>query len=196
MFYINTLNTSEWGATDCRSLQCAPTPNSGCGIYLDGYLDRLGKKHFFVNSGILGMHIWWKKCGKYDKFEIATNCVNQIFNINAFFFYLLTGASWYYHTTYLVFTFTDYEDDIFEIISNLHVQGSKLGGKIIKFGGKSLKKNWTPRSSLSSFFFKSVFGWLSHLLDLQLLKQHFNSIWLFHLDTTRKKVHTWPLFLK
>ncbi len=32
-------------------------------------------------------------------------------------------------------SFTDYEDDIFEVISNLHVQGSKFGGKIYKFGG-------------------------------------------------------------
>ena len=34
----------------------------------------------------------------------------------------------------LVFTyfasFTDYEDDIFEVISNWHVQGSKFGDKI------------------------------------------------------------------
>ena len=67
-----------------------------------------------------------------------------MFNINAFFFFLLTGATSYYHTIYLVFTyfalFTDYEDDIFEVISNLHVQGSKFGGKINKFGGKSKKK--------------------------------------------------------
>ena len=64
-----------------------------------------------------------KKRVNYHKFEIATNCVNQIFNLNAFFFFLLTGATWYYHTIYLLFTyfasFTDYEDDIFEIIYNL-----------------------------------------------------------------------------
>ena len=45
---------------------------------------------------------------------------------------------------YLVFKyfalFTDYEDDYFEVISNLHVQGSKVGGKINKFGGRSFKK--------------------------------------------------------
>ena len=58
----------------------------------------------------------------------------------------------------MVFTyfasFTGYEDDILEVISYLHVQGSKfgrefdkfgrkidkLGGKIDKFGGKPLKK--------------------------------------------------------
>ena len=36
--------------------------------------------------------------------------------------------------------FTDYEDDICEDIYNLHVHGSKSGGKIYKFGGKSFKK--------------------------------------------------------
>ena len=60
------------------------------------------------------------------------NSVNQIFNPNAFFFFLLTCAIWYFHATYIVFTyfasFTDYSDDIFEVISNLHVQGFKFGG--------------------------------------------------------------------
>ena len=34
----------------------------------------------------------------------------------------------------------DYENEIFEVISNLHVQGSKFGEKITKFGGKSIRK--------------------------------------------------------
>ena len=55
-------------------------------------------------------------------------------NLNAFFCFLFTGATLYYHTIYLVFryfaSFTDYEDDIFKVISNMHVQGSKFGGKI------------------------------------------------------------------
>ena len=72
------------------------------------------------------------------------NSVYQIFNPYAFFFFLLTGATWYYHAIYIVFTyfasFTGYEDDIFEVISNLHVQESKFGGKFDKFGGKPLKK--------------------------------------------------------
>ena len=33
-----------------------------------------------------------------------------------------------------------YEDDIFEVISNLHAQESKFGGIIYKCGGKSFKK--------------------------------------------------------
>ena len=45
---------------------------------------------------------------------------------------------------YIVLTyfasFTGYEDDIFEVIFNLHIQGSKFGGKFYQFGGKSFKK--------------------------------------------------------
>ena len=71
-------------------------------------------------------------------------CVTQIFNPNAFFFFLLTGTPWYYHAIYIVFTFfasfTDHEDDIFEVIFNLHVPGSNFGRKIDKIGRKS--KNW------------------------------------------------------
>ena len=37
-------------------------------------------------------------------------------------------------------SFTGYADDIFEVISYLHVQGSKFGGKFEKFGGKSFTK--------------------------------------------------------
>ena len=37
-------------------------------------------------------------------------------------------------------SFTDYEGDMFEVISNLHVKGSKFGGKFLKFGKKSFKK--------------------------------------------------------
>ena len=79
----------------------------------------------------------------YDKFKIATNCVHQIFNLNAFFCFLLTGATWYHPTIYLVFTyfasFTDFEDVSFEVISNLHVEGYKFGDFLKKFG-KNLKK--------------------------------------------------------
>ena len=69
------------------------------------------------------------------------NSVNQMFNPCELFFFLLTGATWYYHAIYIVFTyfasFTGYEDDIFEFISDLHVQGSKFGGKFDKLSGKS-----------------------------------------------------------
>ena len=55
--------------------------------------NRLGQKYFFVNFEIFGRHIWWKKRGNYNKFKNATNCANQIFNLKAFFFFLLTGAT-------------------------------------------------------------------------------------------------------
>ena len=55
---------------------------------------RLVQNHYFFNSEILGMHIWReKKSVSFDKFEIARNCVNEIFNRNAFFCFLLTGAT-------------------------------------------------------------------------------------------------------
>ena len=48
------------------------------------------------------------------------------------------------HTLYLVLTYiallTDYEYDIFEVISNLHVQGSAFGGIIKKIGRKCFLK--------------------------------------------------------
>ena len=50
----------------------------------------------------------------------------------------------YYHAICIVFTyltsFTGYENDIFRVISYLHFQGSKIGGKMDQFGGKSKKK--------------------------------------------------------
>ena len=69
--------------------------------------------------------------------------------------WILICATWYYHAIYIVFTyvasFTGYENDTFEVISNLHVQGSKFSRKSDKFGGKSVK-NWAPQSSWSLFF--------------------------------------------
>ena len=61
-----------------------------------------------------------------------------------FFFLTVTVAIWYYHAIYRVLkyfaSFTGYEDDSFEVISNLQVLESKFGGYIYKFGGKSKKK--------------------------------------------------------
>ena len=60
------------------------------------------------------------------------------------FFFLLRGATWYYNAIYIIFTysalFVGYEGDILEVISNLHIQGVKYGGKKEKFGRKSFKK--------------------------------------------------------
>ena len=59
------------------------------------------------------------------------NSVNQIFNPNAYFFSFFTGALCYSHAIYIVLkyfaSFTGYEDDIFEGISNLNFQESKFG---------------------------------------------------------------------
>ena len=86
------------------------------------------------------------------------NSVNTIFNPCAFFFFLLTGATWYYHAIYIVFTyfasFTGYEDDIFEVISNLHVQGSKYGGKLYKLG-ENLFFKLNSAEFMELVFFKS-----------------------------------------
>ena len=73
-------------------------------------------------------------------FNLQQNSVNQIFYQIALFS-LLRGASRYYNAIYIVFTyfasFIGYEADILEVISNLHVQGAKFGGKKVKSGGKS-----------------------------------------------------------
>ena len=62
------------------------------------------------------------------------DCVNHIFNPNAFFFNLLTGATWYCHTIHIIFIyfalFTRCEDDISKVISNLNVERLKFGGKM------------------------------------------------------------------
>ena len=50
------------------------------------------EKTNFVYSEILGRHIWKKRI-IYNKFEIATNCVNQIFKLKKLCFFLLTGAT-------------------------------------------------------------------------------------------------------
>ena len=52
-------------------------------------------------------------------------------------------------------SFTGYEDDIFKVISNLHVEGSKFGRKNYKFGEKSLKK-LNSMEFMDFFSFKSA----------------------------------------
>ena len=88
--------------------------------------------------------------------------VNQLFNPGALFLFLFTGATWHYHAIHKVFTyfasFTGYEDEILEVSYNLHVQESKFGGKIYKFGGKSFK-NLTPMEFMEFVFSKSAGPW-------------------------------------
>ena len=73
--------------------------------------------------------------------KLRKNSVNQISNPNAFLFFLLTVATWYYYAIYIVFTyfasFIGYEDDILKTISYMHVQGSKIGGKMDQVGRTS-----------------------------------------------------------
>ena len=49
------------------------------------------------------------------------------------FFFISTGATWYYHATCIEFSyfelFTDYEDDILKVISNRHIQLEMWGSK-------------------------------------------------------------------
>ena len=52
----------------------------------------------------------WKIYHHYDyqiplittKLKLWQECVNHIFNPSAFFFFLWTGATWYYHAIYIV----------------------------------------------------------------------------------------------
>ena len=58
-----------------------------------------------------------------------------------------SGATWYYHAS-IAFSYfellTEYEDDIFKVIYNFHIQlqmlGSKFGGNIKKILGANLWK--------------------------------------------------------
>ena len=85
----------------------------------------------------LWIRIGRKKCVNYNKIENAQDCVNQVFNPTHI---LLAGATWYYYTIYILFTyfaaFTCYEISIVEVNSNLHVQRCKFDRKIYKFKGK------------------------------------------------------------
>ena len=71
---------------------------------------------------------------------IKFSCILKTMSWNTFPEPQAHSAS-YYHAIYIVLTYfasvTDYEDDIFEVISNLHVQGSKFGEKFDKIGGES-----------------------------------------------------------
>ena len=73
---------------------------------------------------------------------------------------------------YIVFTyfasFTGYEDNIFKTISFLHVQGSKIGGKIVQFGKKSNKKIYSAEL-LEFVFFKSAYRFIRQNNQKELL---------------------------
>ena len=110
---------------------------------LSGLPYRLWINVFFVNAANLRIKICRKKCVNYDKIEIAQDCVNLIFNPDAFLFFLLTGAIWCFHAIYVVFTyfasFTGQEDDFLKLFLIY----------IDKFG--DFFKSWALRSSWSLF---------------------------------------------
>ena len=57
-----------------------------------------------------------------------------MFKLNAFLFFISTGATWLYHSTYIAFSyleiFTDYEDDIFVVAAIGPAQGTFQQKKI------------------------------------------------------------------
>ena len=73
-------------------------------VLFDKYVAvRLGKKHLFVNSKILGFRFGGEKNPWITKnLKLWQNSVNQIFNPNAFFFFFLTVAICYYYDIYIV----------------------------------------------------------------------------------------------
>ena len=85
-------------------------------------------------------------------------------------FSLLRGATWYYNAIYILLTyiasFMGYEDNIFDFISYLHVQGAKFGGKKDKFGGKKDKfggKIFLKVNSVEFMEFPSLTLYYGHL---------------------------------
>ena len=90
----------------------------------------------------------WPKQRKYAKdmtnFYLQQDCITKMFNPRAFFFLPFVGATWYYNAIYKISTqfapFTSYEVDIFQGISNLYIQRSKVGRKLRKKWRKILIK--------------------------------------------------------
>ena len=56
----------------------------------------------------------------------------------------------YLLSIYILVLFTEYENDIFEVISYFHVQEYKFGGKINKFGGQIYKFGGKSKQKLNS----------------------------------------------
>ena len=85
--------------------------------------------------------------------------VNQIIRLNAF-----SGAKWYNHATYIAFLyfelFTNYEDDIFKVISNFHIQleigGSKLAELFTNFWGNFWKVYLVVDYAMKKILYKTL----------------------------------------
>ena len=66
-------------------------------IYASPLVDRVAKKYFLSLLKLLQLRFGRKKHVYYDKFSMATNCVNLKFSLNALFFSLPTGVTGYFH---------------------------------------------------------------------------------------------------
>ena len=102
-----------------------------------------------------------KKYKIYDKFEIATKQRElKIFPMCIFVFFL-TGATWYYHAIYKVFTyftsFGCYEDDIFELFLMCTSKDPNFAENMTNFAKKSLK-TFNSAEFMEFVFYKSLFN--------------------------------------
>ena len=88
------------------------------------------------------------------------NSVNQIFNPCSFFFFFFTGATWYYHAVYSVFTyfasFTGYTNDILKLFLICMFKYPNLAENLTNLG--EFFFNWTPQSLWSLFLPSLVTG--------------------------------------
>ena len=123
-----------------------------------------------------------KKGVNYDKFEITTNCVNQIFILNAFTFFLP-----YYFLSNNIFCII-YQPWRWHFWSYFLLARSRIQifTEKLKILAKNIfkKKNWNPRSSLSLFFpglpIWSLFLKLNiTYIGLILLPQHWQQLQCF-----------------
>ena len=129
-------------------------------------VSRLDKNHFCVNSEILELQIWRKKRVNYDKFEFVKKLRKwNILPMCILFLpfdrcYMILPC--YLQSIYIICIIYRLSIWFFKVDSNLHVQGSKFGGKFDKFGGKPFKK-------LSSAEFTEVVFSMSACQQLSLL---------------------------
>ena len=126
------------------------------------------KNFFFVNSAILGVQIWQKKCVNYNKFELATKHLKSNIEPKCILFLSFDRCymilPYFLLSIYIFWIVYRLSRWHFKVISYLHFQGSKFGGKIYKFSGKS-KKKWTLQSSWSLFIPSLIKGWTDNLQD-------------------------------
>ena len=72
-----------------------------------------------------------ESCVNYNKLEFATKLQNHKILQSFLFSFVLRGVTCYLDILFLLFT--EYADHIFQVISNFHIQRSKVGRKSDKF---------------------------------------------------------------